>query len=421
MGIQPPGTIGRAIYDARTARGWTRPQLARLINDAASTASVTQHYVYRWETGRRTPDDYLSVIADVLNLDPVAVARVSCTLPLQPEPAQPLENDEMLRRSLLGGIAATAAHTATSGPLHRLTAALSTSPLDRTEVERLTAATAALYTDEENTPTLALLGRVSAHLDTLTGAIPRAGKHRNDLIVAAGETAALAGWLAWDIKRFTEATDYYEAARAAAREAGHPPLDSLVLTYASYGVTDPRTAADFLIQAQKHVKGPGYATASAWTTARTAEELATLGDEHGALRALDRAEAVYDYAIPSREQPWVRFMRRSRLDSLKVSTLTHLRHREGVQAADDSLSRLAVDDDSKVSIAVRTDAASAYLSAGDVDRGIATARRALRTMRHYGYEGMTMGRVRMAAIVNQLPDTAAARDLRAEVQAALTV
>ncbi|MGW3229083.1 hypothetical protein [Kitasatospora sp. NPDC001095] len=62
------------------------------------------------------------------------------------------------------------------------------------------------------------------------------------------------------------------------------------------------------------------------------------------------------------------------------------------------------------------DVATGYLTAGAVDQAVEIGRRALAATVE---SETTMGRVRLAALAEQLPETAAARHLREEIRAAL--
>lgn len=112
----------------------------------------------------------------------------------------------------------------------------------------------------------------------ITAALPRAGTHERALTIVAGETAALAGWVAWDLGDHSRAHAFYKVTMDCARNTGHPPLRGLALGCASDGAATPEKAADLLIQATKDVRGPGNAAAAAWLCGRLAEEAASVGD-----------------------------------------------------------------------------------------------------------------------------------------------
>lgn len=87
-------------------------------------------------------------------------------------------------------------------------------------------------------------------------------------------------------------------------------------------------------QAQEYIPGSSAPTTRSWISAREAEELSRLGDETGALRALERALTAFDFARPRSERSWTAFFTTNRLGGLTVSTYMTLRHRDASAAAD---------------------------------------------------------------------------------------
>lgn len=116
---------------------------------------------------------------------------------------------------------------------------------------------AALHASELHLTAQQLRTQVESHLDAITAILPRAGEHIRALTIAAGETAALAGWVAWDLGDHQAARSYYQVTLDCAKEAGHPPLRALALAYASYGASNPTRALELLGQAtDDHVLTP---------------------------------------------------------------------------------------------------------------------------------------------------------------------
>lgn len=118
-------------------------------------------------------------------------------------------------------------------PWERLTWALQRpSATDQRVVDDLEAVTVQLARLEREVqgPRL-LLAPVQSHLDLLTGllrASPPADLRRH-LCSLAGEAAALAGWLRWDLGDFAAASGYFRSGHAAAQEAGDGPLAAYLL------------------------------------------------------------------------------------------------------------------------------------------------------------------------------------------------
>ncbi|WP_233290172.1 hypothetical protein [Kitasatospora sp. MBT66] len=279
--------------------------------------------------------------------------------------------------------------------------------------EALLGTTAAMFSAEEHTPARLLASQLGEHLDAITAMLPASGGHQQALTIAAGETAALAGWTYWDLGDYKRAQRYYRTARQAANITGHGPLHALVLGYASYGAASAQ-ARQMLATAQEYVRCRDHAAARSWLAAREAEECAAGGDREGAVRALDRAETAFDYADPATAPAWMSFFGRARLGSMQVAAYARLRHEGLGAAADQTLADLG-EDDRKVRVAVLGDVAAGYLTAGAVDQAVDVGYRALAATLE---SETTMGTVRLSALAGQLPETATARCLREEIRAA---
>lgn len=382
----------------------TQDEQAGAINAASGRATMTRREVNRYENGANVPTDH--------TLGNIALA---CGVPLEPllreakaararrrekNKAEEEDLDDVKRRTLLGGAVIGAA--AAAEPWGRLAYALSkASKIDPESVGVLIDHAARLHVDELNESALSLQSRVEAHLDAITAALPRAGTHERALTIAAGETAALAGWVAWDLGEHEKATSYYGVTSECAKKAGHPPLRALALGYASYGASSPAKALEMLSQAAQDVRGRGNATAAAWALGRYAEEAAQSGDDAAALRALDQARFAYDFADHTSEQAWVRFVTPYRMDSLTLSVYGELKRQELTATADSAVERLG-GELPESGVVVLGDLASALLRGGDVDRGAYVAHQFAAAAES---KPNTMGRQRAQAIAAGLPDT----------------
>ncbi|MES9558007.1 MULTISPECIES: helix-turn-helix domain-containing protein [unclassified Streptomyces] len=309
------------------------------------------------------------------------------------------DRDAVKRRTLLSG--AVIGVSATAEPWGRLAFALAKgSKIDSTSAVTLIERAAELHVQELNVSARRLQSTVESHLDAITSALPRASEHERALTIAAGETAALAGWMAWDLGEHDKAGAYYKVASQCATAAGHPPLRALALTYTSYGASTPKEKLELLTQAANDVRGHGNATAAAWVLGRHAEESAAIGDESEALRALERARFAYDFADHTSEQAWVRFVTPYRIDSLVLSVYGQLRRPELTATADSAVDRLG-DELRDGGVVVLGDLASALLRGGDVDQGVYVAREFAAAAQ---VKPNTMGRERAATIAASLPE-----------------
>jgi transcriptional regulator with XRE-family HTH domain len=414
--------IGALLRRLREEAGLTREEQAGLIEEAQGGRYFDPQNLKRWERESRLPERYWHpVLSSAYGLPAEEIARAVGASRrrrrldrLTPDLYDPHDGvDPVERRSFLG--AAALAAGAAAEPWGRLAAALTNSRVDPQLAADLEHRTADQFTAEETTPARLLAARLAAHLDTLAALLPRAGQHRTALTIAAGETAALAGWVAWDSGHEQAARYYWETAALAGRQAGHGPVNALVLGYASY-TAPPERARAMLTAAQQHVRGPGYATARAWLAAREAEEAAALGDRESAVRAIDRAATALDYASPGGEQAWTAFFGRPRLGSMTVRAYGALGHPELEAVATEVLGNLG-GDDRKVNAVVLADVAAAYVQAGHLDRGAAVARQALAATRQ---GEASLGRQRLSELASHLPTgDPSACALRDELHAAL--
>ncbi|MFF3750358.1 helix-turn-helix transcriptional regulator [Streptomyces sp. NPDC002018] len=380
----------------RKEAGRTQEQQAAAINAVSGRHTVTRREINRYEHSENIPTNHT-----------LAHIAVACGVPfeeLQKEAKaararrRKEDQDDVKRRTLLGGAAVGAA--AAAEPWGRLAFALGKgSTIDSASAAALVDRAAELHLSELDLSGRRLQSVVESHLDAITAALTHAGEYERALTIAAGETAALAGWVAWDLGEHQKAGAYYKVTSECAEAAGHPPLRGLALTYASYGAATPKKALELLSQAAQDVRGHGNATAAAWVHGRQAEEAAQTGDETGAMRALERARFAYDFADHVNEQAWVRFVTPYRMDSLALSVYGHLRRKELTTTADSAVARLgeALPDSGVV---VLGDLASALLRGGDVDRGVYVSHAFAAAARA---KPNTMGKERARAVAARLP------------------
>ncbi|GHF33406.1 hypothetical protein GCM10010218_13130 [Streptomyces mashuensis] len=379
----------------------TQEEQADAINAVSGRETMTRREINRYEHGENIPTNHtLTHIAVACGLPPECLHREAAAARARRREARHGKEgqEDVKRRTLLGG--AVVGAVAAAEPWDRLAHALSRGrKIDSAAVAALVDRAGALHVREGNLTALELQGEVEGHLDAITSALPRAGEHERTLTIAAGETAALAGWVAWDLGDLERANAYYEVTMECAKEAGHPPLRALALAYASYGADTPQKGGDLLLKAARYARGPGNAAAAAWIHGRLAEEAANIGDETNALRALDRARFAYDFADHTTEQAWVRFMTPYRMDSLALSVYGQLGRQELAETADHAMGRLGRELP-EAGVVVLGDLAGALLRGGDIDQGVYVSRRFAAAAEA---RPTTMGKVRAQAIASQLP------------------
>jgi transcriptional regulator with XRE-family HTH domain len=317
----------------------------------------------------------------------------------------PLERRDFLRMMAAGGVAVVPVGAAMAGPgtaddapWDRLSAALrQRSPVTPELAEQLAQHTAGLFGLEERVPARTLMSRVTGHLATLSQLLESTTRSpmRRALASTAGETAALAGWLAFDMNDNAAALAYYRVAIEAAREADDPALWACVLGYESYqpgGAGRPDQACALLAEAQRRLGTSPNPLTRAWLAAREAEEQAGRGDGRAAMAALDRAQESFDRAAPT-DRVWTGFLDRGRLDGLRVGTLIRLRRPTAAYAAASDALRAAGPAATKKRSLLLADIAEVHLQRRDIDAACRFAADALAIVAQTDFS-VGLGRVR---------------------------
>ncbi|CAM5578204.1 hypothetical protein SALBM217S_00644 [Streptomyces griseoloalbus] len=398
-----PDPFADLLLRLRQDAGRTQEEQAEAINAVSGRDTMTRREISRYEKFENIPTDHtighIAAACGVPFEELQRKAKAARARKRKGHADAGEEQDTVKRRTLLGG--ATIGVSAAAEPWGRLAFALGKgAKIDSLSASTLTDRAAELHVQELDLSARRLQSMVESHLDAITATLPRAGEHERALTIAAGETAALAGWVAWDLGEHEKADAYYKVTAQCAAAAGHPPLRALALTYASYGASTPKAKLDLLSQAASDVRGCGNATAAAWILGRHAEEAAAVDDETGALRALERARFAYDFADHTSEQAWVRFVTPYRMDSLALSVYGRLGRPELTSTADTAVDRLG-DGLPDGGVVVLGDLAAALLHGGDVDQGVYVSRQFAAAAQA---KPNTMGKERAAAIAASLPD-----------------
>lgn len=260
------------------------------------------------------------------------------------------EDEAVRRRNLLMGTGVAAA--AGSGlladaPWQRLMDAVDKRrPVDATTVQLMQDRTTDFFETEYTVPARQVLDSLTNHRATLTALVgnARTDATRDPLKVMLGETESLIGWLHFDLGHAKGATNSWRATLKIAKETGDRALTACALGYWSYlagSRNDITQAVRLLRQAEDYVPGNSAPATRSWIAARAAEELARLGDDTAALRALERAFTAFDFARPRTERVWTGFFTANRLGGLTVSTYMTLGHRDATAAADSLLASLS--------------------------------------------------------------------------------
>lgn len=353
--------------------GITQGQLSRI--ERSSTPIHDLHKLDAWARVLHVPSDRLWFSpspASSSSTDATASNRATVV-----EESPHNEGSDVRRRDLLKVAGATAAAAGTSllsdTPWQRLIDSVDKGrPVDTATVQLMQDRTADLFHTEETVPARQLLESIAQHRNTLRTLLSNARIEpiRNDLAIAIGETDVLTGWLLFDLGRGNDAANAWRSTLKIAKETGDGALAACALGYWSYLATsrnDTAPAVRLLQQAREYVPASSAPATRSWLSAREAEELARLGDETGALRAVERALTAFDFAHPRSERPWTAFFGASRLGSMTVSAYTTLRHRDATAAADSLLTSLSPMEN-KVRAIVLSDLTISAAQTNDYDR-----------------------------------------------------
>jgi hypothetical protein len=209
--------------------------------------------------------------------------------------------EDMNRRVFLQGLGAVTGLVtgAALEPWQRLTAALrQPRRVDWQTVAELERVTAGLERLESQASPRALLGAVVGHLSTVAALLQGSLglTVRRQLCSVAGETAALAGWLAWDLEDRRAAGAYFRAGIEAAQEAEDRPLGAYLVGSSCVQPAYRERPHTRLRRLQGRTHGftgsDANPTTRAWLVTLEAEAHALAGSEVASLRALDQAEAL---------------------------------------------------------------------------------------------------------------------------------
>ena len=245
-------------------------------------------------------------------------------------------------------------------------------------------ATSQLFDLEHHRPSRVLIPTVGRHVDDISALLAgtRRESLRRRLAVAGGQSAALAGWLAFDRGDAARAHRNWDSALAAAKYAADGPLLAVTLTYLSYSSAergDPATAWQLAHTAVAHA-GPDR-RARAWMAARAAEEAAALGEQRAALAELDLAmnlgSSLTQAAPDDESPPWTRFFYRAVLAAMAAGVHARLGN---IQSARDAASwalRTVGGEPIKSRAMIMAEVATVSARAGDVELAIESAHSAV--------------------------------------------
>ncbi|GAA1011378.1 hypothetical protein Aple_059370 [Acrocarpospora pleiomorpha] len=304
--------------------------------------------------------------------------------------------ESVRRRELLqlAGKIGSSAVMAQSEIAERLAAALARpNAMDESIVREIEARSFGFHRLEQLIAAPILFGGIAAHLREVsvllsgTAADPR-DELRHRLIVVAGESSTLAGWIAADKGDITTARSFYQTAERAAKEANDPEIHACVLGYRSYnsGMKGAHGRSRALLSGALEILSPTASPGTlSWIAARHAEESVALGDRSQALRSWAKAEEAYSMADPEEDRVWTRFLDQERFDTFRISTLAGVgKVDEAQELALTLLARLPQSRRQRSVIILET-IATAYFVQGAVNETARLALQGLTALRETAY------------------------------------
>ncbi|GGT00499.1 hypothetical protein GCM10010156_68230 [Planobispora rosea] len=300
--------------------------------------------------------------------------------------------DALKRRELLSMIARVGATTslAQNEVWERLSYALTKpSAIDEAIVREMEARSAGFHRLEEIMSASSIFKGLAAHLrevaTILNGTTPDPKDElRRRLIVVAGESSVLAGWIASDLGSATTARNFYATAERGAKEVDDSSIIACTYAYRSYipSAKGSHGRARALLGSALELLPPSMSPGTAsWLAARHAEESAALGDRETALRSWAQAEEAFSITDPEEDRVWTRFLDQDRFDSFRIATYSKVgKLTEAEELAHAVIARLPEVDRKRAAI-ILGDIATAHIVQGSVDEAAKLAREGLRAVR----------------------------------------
>ncbi|MEV4434567.1 helix-turn-helix domain-containing protein [Streptomyces sp. NPDC049555] len=306
------------LAERRKALGYSQESLAHLLG-------VDRTTIGRWESGKHEMQPALrrryaeSLRIGLAELDVLleeaaepskpSVPAGHCPGPSLHGPSGSGEIDDMIRREFLRVIAVTGALAAF--PLHEAEEAIGLEGQPPViDFEHMNACLWQVYQLARSKESIhpVVRDQLAALNEALSGT---SGQDVRSLCKAAGNLFQLAGELAFDANRYTDAAASYTLAASASKDAASFDLWACALTRQAYiDLHEGRhkEAAETLKAAERVARrGDTRLSTRHWVAAVQAEAYAGLGDFDRCEHALDEAEKVRDLDEDSHNGGWLRF------------------------------------------------------------------------------------------------------------------
>ncbi|MFD0812002.1 hypothetical protein ACFQ05_18705 [Amycolatopsis umgeniensis] len=229
------------------------------------------------------------------------------------------------------------------------------------------------------------LGASTAHEEVATKIrqIARLRSHsltsdvRGRLAALLAEFGTLAGWQKLDMGSVHDSWQFYEQAKAAARESGDEAFEVHCLAEQAFVLIDvgeTGSAVDLLCAAERQARHLAGRLLRAWLAAAHGEALAADGQGSASLLAFDRAAALLPIDLSAVDGPYV-VLDPVHLARWRGHALARIGEPEAVNVLSTALSRLDPTF-TRAEVALRVDLATAFVTMGEHEEGRAHAARA---------------------------------------------
>ena len=323
-----PRTPNLALRRARQSMRLSQAQLADAIRAAGNALGVpnrcTKRLVQKWETGEHAAcrPDYLRVLQAVTGLSAHELGFLV------------LPDSSGAAAFAMWGTTEYTSDAMIEASMDRLRHALEhPSIVDSRTAEFVETATSRLFGLQHHSPSRLLAPTVDRHIATVT-ALLTAARHegvRRKLMISAGRSAMLAGWLAFDRGDIPSSHRFWDTSICAAEGTTDAALLTASLVRLSYSAArrgDNAAAWHLAHTASEHAPADDPRV-TAWATARAALYAARLGEHnaaHSALQySLELGELLPNPRPGDSTAPWMRFFDLARLLSSAAHTAALLK------------------------------------------------------------------------------------------------
>jgi tetratricopeptide (TPR) repeat protein len=194
---------------------------------------------------------------------------------------------------------------------------------------------------------------------------------REDLSALLAELGTLAGWQALDLGDISRSWQYYEQAKAAARESGQPDFEAHTAAEQAFVLIDlgeTVAAVRLLATINKHARRATGRLLRSWLAAAYGEALAADGQRSASLRAFDRAASLLPAEPSGIEGPYVA-LDVVHLERWRGHALARIGEPDAIDVLTSALDRIDPTF-TRAETGLRVDLATAFVAIGERDEAM---------------------------------------------------